>query len=613
MSNCNNSHRNKCEGVRTNQLQPVNRVSSNTMFVLTNDQIVPLSAVANFIAPGQSLDQFPDGSILMVEGGIYVESGLSFDSDLNALIYDGKIIADEVEVSNETFKLSQRVSLTSFGTQLSINSELDKIKTLPVYTKYDETGSLGNFAQTIGAEQQAPLQTDDSEVFMGNKYTPPTTTGATTSNALRGVYRFAEAGINARISVTAENQQGETLILFGTESYPYAEFVTSVGDTVVEYPGTIADVPGLVYTTIIETYDPETKELDGTPLQILGGIVSGVFRAYLVITAQSRGEVPLTGTGDVSSTGASVSGDLAIFSDASAKNIESIGINITQVLTVGDNVSDLLKDVGYLNQVCHEATLEGTGSSQSPLKVATSIQGGINVIDFWNADLNDPDLTAITATQGQAYQVSVAGSTDINGETNWSQRDLVVWNEDLAGNWFKIDSNDDVLSVQGNGGSVQRGAVVLSPDDFDDTGETNKFATQAQLNQISTNQSDITVLQGKVGQANVEQTTLGVFSSAALTQIPGLSLNAPNDGDFVCYIGIGYTSNQNVEINIAVAVNGALVLNSGLPNRTQKKVPVSAQNIVKLDGLSSGDTVTIFADTDGDNINISLGKITLWQ
>ena len=120
-------------------------------------------------------------------------------------------------------------------------------------------------------------------------------------------------------------------------------------------------------------------------------------------------------------------------------------------------------------------------------------------------------------------------------------------------------------------------------------------------------------MQGKVGQANVEDTTLGAFSSAALTQIPGLSLNAPNDGDFVCYIGIGYTSNQNVEINIAVAVNGALVLNSGLPNRTQKKVPVSAQNIVKLDGLSSGDTVTIFADTAGDTINISLGKITLWQ
>ena len=614
MSNCRNNCRcNDCRGVRTNQLQPVTRVSANSKLVLINDQIAPLSAIAAYINPtSQPLDNFEDGTILMVgDNGLFVVSGIRFDSTLNAIVYDGKIIADEVEVSNTTFKLSQRVSLSSFGTQLSIDSALDDIKTLPVYTKYDESGSLGNFAQTIGAETEIEIQLDDSATFTGSSYTPPPTVGTTTSNVIRGKYRFAEAGINARISVTVTNQQGENLILFGTESYPYAEFVTSLGDTIVEYPGTIADVPGLIYTTVIETYDPETREASTAPLNILGS--AGVFRAYLIVDAQTRGEVGLAGTGDVSSSGAAVSGDLAIFSDASAKNIESIGINITEVITFGDNVSSLLNDAGYLDQVFHDATLEGTGSSQSPLKVATSIQGGISVIGFWNADLNDPDLTGITATQGQAYQVSVAGSSDINGETNWAQRDLVVWNEDLAGNWFKIDSNDDVLSVQGTGGPVQRGAVVISPDDLDDTGETNKFASQAQLNQIATNQSDVAVLQGKVGQANVEDTTLGAFSSASLTEIPGLSLDAPNDGDFVCYIGIGFTSNQNVEINLAVAVNGALVLNSGLPNRTQKKVPVSVQNVVKLDGLTAGDTVTVFADTDSDTINISLGKITLWQ
>lgn len=106
--------------------------------------------------------------------------------------------------------------------------------------------------------------------------------------------------------------------------------------------------------------------------------------------------------------------------------------------------------------------INGLAELDASGKVPTSqlpsvVLGGIKVIGFWDAATNTPDLGTLTPNQGEAYQVSVAGSTNINGETNWKVKDLVVWDDNLAGNWFKLDNTDDVLSVNG-----QTGAVTLN-------------------------------------------------------------------------------------------------------------------------------------------------------
>lgn len=114
------------------------------------------------------------------------------------------------------------------------------------------------------------------------------------------------------------------------------------------------------------------------------------------------------------------------------------------------------------------AELDNNGkvpTSQLPL----SVQGGIKVIGFWNANTNTPNLSALTLNQGEAYQVSVAGTTNLNGMGSWDVRDLAVWDDNLVGNYFKIDSTDDVLSV-----NSQTGAVVLDTDDISE-GSTNKY------------------------------------------------------------------------------------------------------------------------------------------
>lgn len=326
------------DGVKLSQFQPLKRVSANTKVVLTEDQFATIETIAKYIAPqAQSLDAFADNEILMVADGGFALSGLKYDPVIDAIVYDGKIIADEVETSNDTFQISERIALASFGTQLSINSIFDDTKSLPLFTKYDETGTLGNFQQVIGPEITIPIETDDFFTFTGASYIPPTTTATTNTNTNRGRYRFADDGKNVRISTTATNLEGRELIVFGTESNPYVEFVTKAyngtpeSETVVEYSGAIASEPGFVYATMIETFDPVTKEPSGVPLNMLGSDANGFFSGYLVVVAQTRGEVQLAGGGNVNSSGTALDAQIMVANGPDPSNIRSSGVTLAEL------------------------------------------------------------------------------------------------------------------------------------------------------------------------------------------------------------------------------------------------------------------------------------------
>ena len=75
--------------------------------------------------------------------------------------------------------------------------------------------------------------------------------------------------------------------------------------------------------------------------------------------------------------------------------------------------------------------------------IPTEVQDCVKVVGNWDADTNDPDLSALTPPNGNAYIVTVAGNTNLNGETNWKLKDLAVYYSTTG--WFKLDNTDDVL------------------------------------------------------------------------------------------------------------------------------------------------------------------------
>jgi hypothetical protein len=72
-----------------------------------------------------------------------------------------------------------------------------------------------------------------------------------------------------------------------------------------------------------------------------------------------------------------------------------------------------------------------------------NVVGALNYKGTWDAATNDPTLTSSVGTKGDYYVVSVSGSTNLNGITDWVVSDWCVFNGSV---WQKVD-NSEVIYV----------------------------------------------------------------------------------------------------------------------------------------------------------------------
>ena len=80
-----------------------------------------------------------------------------------------------------------------------------------------------------------------------------------------------------------------------------------------------------------------------------------------------------------------------------------------------------------------------------------SFTGGLSYQGSWNASTNTPTLASGVGTNGYYYIISVAGSTNLNGVTDWQVGDWAIFNGTV---WQKIDQTNLVSSVNGQVGAV---------------------------------------------------------------------------------------------------------------------------------------------------------------
>jgi hypothetical protein len=96
-------------------------------------------------------------------------------------------------------------------------------------------------------------------------------------------------------------------------------------------------------------------------------------------------------------------------------------------------------------------TTNGTALSWS------SVAGGLSYQGTWNASTNTPTLTSSVGVNGYYYIVATAGSTNLDGITDWQIGDWLLFN---GTNWQKIDQSNLVTSVNGQTGAVSVGTVT---------------------------------------------------------------------------------------------------------------------------------------------------------
>ena len=233
------------------------------------------------------------------------------------------------------------------------------------------------------------------------------------------------------------------------------------------------------------------------------------------------------------------------------------------------------KDAGVANGV---ATLDSSG--QVPLSQIPPL-GDLNYQGTWNATTNTPTLTSSVGTKGYYYVVSVAGTTNLNGITDWQINDWAVFNGSV---WQKIDNTDSVTSVNG-----KTGTVVLTNTDI------SGFGT------MSTQNANAVAITG----GTIDGTTIGGTTPAVIT---GSTINANTkvvSPDYYAQSVLGgnlRTSGGTSLVNWDGGGSGNVTINGGLlANASNKNVSLAP---------TGTGTVTVNPATAGAMDNMVIGATT---
>jgi hypothetical protein len=245
------------------------------------------------------------------------------------------------------------------------------------------------------------------------------------------------------------------------------------------------------------------------------------------------------------------------------------------------------------------------------LKTVSSFQNAIGALVYkgtWNASTNTPTLASGVGNKGDYYVVSVAGTTNLDGITDWQVNDIALFNGTA---WQKIDNTDSVLSVNG-----QTGVVVLGPTDVGATPNTayviagTGMTGGGQLTgNVTITMANTAVVAGSYGNAS----TVGTFtvdsqgrltaagnSSIAIanTQVSGLGTMSTQDANNVNITGGNITA---VTGNVVAAIPNGSVTNSLLQNSSAT---------LGSSTITLGSTTSSVGNLTLDNVTINSGNVT---
>lgn len=81
------------------------------------------------------------------------------------------------------------------------------------------------------------------------------------------------------------------------------------------------------------------------------------------------------------------------------------------------------------------------------LKTVSSITNALGALNFkgtWDANANSPALASSVGTKGDYYVVGTAGSTNLNGISNWGVGDWATYNGSV---WQRVEGGADLNGV----------------------------------------------------------------------------------------------------------------------------------------------------------------------
>jgi hypothetical protein len=126
------------------------------------------------------------------------------------------------------------------------------------------------------------------------------------------------------------------------------------------------------------------------------------------------------------------------------------------------------------------------------LKTVSSITnaiGALNYVGTWNANTNTPTLVSSVGTKGNYYQVSVAGTTNINGISLWGVGDVIAFN---GTTWQRIEGGADLNGVNLSFTGISTGSAGTAANpSYTFTGDTDTGFWSPAANEVALSSNGI--------------------------------------------------------------------------------------------------------------------------
>jgi hypothetical protein len=281
-----------------------------------------------------------------------------------------------------------------------------------------------------------------------------------------------------------------------------------------------------------------------------GAIITGVER-----TAIGTNDTNATGSVNIhSDITITTPANLDIFSYNSGsgewenKTTTTAGIPAAVHTHVASNITDFNTGVNDRLTV-QKGNASGIASLNSSGKVISTQLALTNLryVGVWDADTNAPALTSSVGVQGGIYVVSVAGSTALNGVTDWKINDWCVFDGSA---WVKLDNTDAVTSVAGKTGAVTLAATDITDITNAGSGAIITGAERTAIGANNTNNTGVVTVHSDVTSAG----SGAIISAAERTAIGTNTTN--NTGSVTVHSDI---TDAGSGIIISVAERAAIV------------------------------------------------------